>query len=120
VWSFGLALLTVLSFNLWKDVKPLSIISPLADKTWFDLIDYLTSNIMLPLGGLAMAVFAAWFMQKNVVAEELHTTVSARGYRLWLFLLRYITPLGVGLIFLNAIGVLDAVLAYLHELGVFS
>lgn len=108
VWLVGF--LTILSFNLWQEVKPLSMFSQFADKTWFDLIDYLTANIMLPLGGLAMAIFAAWFMQTKFVAEELHTSTSNRGYQLWLFLLRYITPLGIGLVFLNAIGVLDIIL----------
>ncbi len=96
-WLVGLA--TVFSFNIWSDVKPLF------DKTFFDLLDYLTSNIMLPLGGLLIAIFAAWLMKRQILTEELESSDDSLGFRVWHFLLRYVTPLGVGLIFLNAIGV---------------
>jgi neurotransmitter:Na+ symporter, NSS family len=96
-WLVGF--LTIFSFNIWSDVKPLF------DKTFFDLIDYLTSNIMLPLGGLFIAIFVAWLMQRQIVTEELEASPNGLGFRIWYFLLRYVTPLGVGLVFLNAIGV---------------
>jgi len=103
VWLVGL--LTVFSFNIWSDVKPLSMFSGFENKTFFDLIDYLTANLMLPLGGICMAIFVAWLMNKQFVRDELETTSESVGYRIWHFLLRYVTPLGVGLVFLNAIGV---------------
>ncbi len=103
VWLVGL--LTVFSFNIWSDVKPLSMFSTFENKTFFDLIDYLTTNLMLPLGGICMAIFVAWLMNKQFVRDELEATSENIGYRIWHFLLRYITPLGVGLVFLNVIGV---------------
>jgi len=103
VWLVGI--LSVFSFNLWSDVKPLSMFSTFENKTFFDLIDYLTANIMLPLGGIFMAIFVAWLMKKQIVIDELETTSDNIGYRIWHFLLRYVTPIGVGLVFLNAIGV---------------
>ncbi|MDM8559809.1 sodium-dependent transporter [Candidatus Parabeggiatoa sp. HSG14] len=102
-WLVGFA--TVFSFNIWSDVKPLSMFSAFQDKTFFNLIDYLTSNIMLPLGGLFIAIFVAWLMKNQIVTEELEISSKNLGYRFWRFLLRYVTPLGVGLVFLNAIGV---------------
>lgn len=103
IWLVGLA--TVFSFNLWSDVQPLSMFATFENKTLFDLIDYLTSNIMLPLGGLFIAIFAAWLMKRQIVTEELDTSHDTLGFRVWYFLLRYVTPLGVVLVFLNAIGV---------------
>ncbi|MCK5667058.1 MAG: sodium-dependent transporter, partial [Thiotrichaceae bacterium] len=97
VWLVGL--ITVFSFNIWGDVKPLF------DKTLFELIDYLTSNIMLPLCGLFIAIFVGWLMKRKIVIEELKLAPESLIYRFWYFLLRYVTPLGVGLVFLNAIGV---------------
>ncbi len=97
VWLVGL--ITVFSFNIWSDVKPL------AGLNLFELIDYLTSNIMLPLGGLLIAIFVGWLMKKTVIAEELNLSADSFMYHIWYFLLRYIIPLGVGIIFLNAIGV---------------
>ena len=95
-WVVGLG--TVLSFNLWSEHK-------LFGKTFFDLLDYLTSNIMLPLGGLFIAVFAAWVMREADVGEEL-AMVNRVGYHLWRFLVRFVTPVCVVIVFLNAIGVI--------------
>jgi len=97
VWLVGLA--TVFSFNLLADFKPLF------DKTLFDLIDYLTANIILPLGGLLIAIFVAWLMKRQIVTEELELSTDSFSFKILNFLLRYVTPLGVTLVFLNAIGV---------------
>ena len=93
-WFIGLG--TVFSFNEWSNIT-------LFGKTFFDLLDYLTSNIMLPLGGVLMAVFAGWLMKKSASHDEL--AVSKRAYTLWRFLVRYVTPVAVLLVFLNAVGV---------------
>jgi len=103
VWLVGL--LTLFSFNIWSHVKPLFMFSAFEDKTFFDLIDYMTANVMLPLGGLFIAIFVAWFMKTQIVTEELDSSPEHGGFLIWRFLLRYVTPLGVGLVFLNAIGV---------------
>jgi len=96
-WTFGL--LTVFSFNLWEDFRPLF------KKSIFDLLDYLTANVMLPLGGLLIAIFAAWKMTRESSMDEL-----AMGdrffYPLWRFLVRYITPVAVIIVFLNVIGII--------------
>ena len=102
-WLIGL--ITVFSFNIWSDIKPLSHFAMFKNSTLFDLLDFLTANIMLPLGGLAMAIFVAWIMRSEIVTRELKTTQNNFLYQVWLFALRFITPLGVGLVFLNAIGV---------------
>ncbi|MDX1811749.1 MAG: sodium-dependent transporter [Gammaproteobacteria bacterium] len=96
-WAVGLG--TVFSFNLTSDIK-------LFDKTFFDLMDYVTSNIMLPLGGLAMAIFVAWVMPRHAVHDEL---ALGKGllFQKWWFLVRYVTPIGVIIVFLNAIGLID-------------
>ncbi len=105
IWLLGI--LTVLSFNTWSDVKPLALLvgTPFADKTFFALFDYLTSNIMLPIGGLFIAIFAAWVMTNAARREEMDADPPDISYKTWLFLIRYITPIGVALVFLNAIGV---------------
>jgi NSS family neurotransmitter:Na+ symporter len=70
-WVVGIG--TVLSFNLWSGWHPLGAVTGFETKTLFDLIDYLTSNIMLPLGGLFMGLFAAWVMTRSTFVEELRT-----------------------------------------------
>jgi NSS family neurotransmitter:Na+ symporter len=101
VWLFGF--LTVFSFNIWQDFKPLAMFAFFADKTLFDLLDFLTSNVLLPLGGLLLAVFAGWFMQRQYSAAELGLTPSGFGYRVWLFLMRFVVPVGVFVILLKAL-----------------
>lgn len=98
-WCLGLV--SVFSFNLWSDVTPLSNIAIFEKSTLFDLLDYLTSNIMLPLGGLFIAIFAAWVLRRQTSEEELDTNVVV--YSVWRFLVRYVTPICVILVFLRAI-----------------
>ncbi|VAW51953.1 Sodium-dependent transporter, SNF family [hydrothermal vent metagenome] len=98
-WFVGLG--TVFSFNIWKE-NTLSIPYVFDNLTFFDTLDYLTANIMLPLGGLFIAIFAAWVMQKKSTSDELATYPII--YKFWRFLVRFITPLAVIIVFLNAIG----------------
>jgi NSS family neurotransmitter:Na+ symporter len=95
IWALGF--LTVLSFNEWADFK-------FWRGTYFDNLDFLTSNIMLPLGGLAITIFASWVMARNSSADELDPTAGV-VYRIWRFLARFVAPVAVVLIFLNAVGV---------------
>jgi len=99
-WLVGLG--TVFSFNLSSDVK-------LFDKTFFDLLDYLTANIMLPLGGLAISIFVVWIMPRSAVATELSLgdgNQAAPTFKLWLFLVKFIAPIAVIIVFLKAIDLL--------------
>lgn len=99
-WLCGL--MTVFSFNLWSDFKPLSGFEVFRDSTVFDLLDYLTANIMLPIGGLLIAIFAAWKMKRASSIDELGMG-NRFFYPLWRFLVRYITPIAVVIVFLYAI-----------------
>ncbi|MFN6261774.1 MAG: sodium-dependent transporter [Chromatiaceae bacterium] len=70
----------------------------------FEIIDHLTSDIMLPLGGLAIAIFAGWKVQRHASREELNTSPVA--YSIWLFCIRWFTPVAIVAVFLNLTGVL--------------
>ncbi|MEW5011916.1 MAG: sodium-dependent transporter, partial [Cycloclasticus sp.] len=95
-WLLGIG--TVLSFNLTADVR-------LFDKTFFDLLDYLTANIMLPLGGLCIALFVGWVMSRDDSMAELKMK-RPLAYGIWIFLLKYISPTAVLIVFLNVIGII--------------
>jgi len=103
-WLMGL--LTVFSFNLWSDIHPLAAVDAFKAKTIFDLLDYLTANIMLPLGGLLIALFSVWVMKRDDSVQELDMGDSA-GFRLWYFLVRYVTPVAVFIVFLNVTKLVD-------------
>ncbi len=109
VWFMGL--FTVFSFNLAGDFTISSVISTrygefviLKDATAFDFLDYLTSNIMLPLGGLMIAIYAGWLMKQEYSRAELD--ISSFWYTIWMFLVRYIAPFMVIVVFLNAMGII--------------
>jgi NSS family neurotransmitter:Na+ symporter len=87
-WLCGLA--TVLSFNQWATWYPLDAMPIFANATVFDLLDHLTSNMMLPLGGIVLALFAGWVLPMQLFAEEIG--VSPQATRLLRFLLRYVVP----------------------------
>lgn len=95
-WLLGIAV--VLSFNEWKGIKLLFGLNI------FDTLDKLTTNIMLPLGGLLMAIFAGWVMQTRHVREELG--IAVRAYALWRFTIRFISPLAIVAIFLYLFGLI--------------
>lgn len=76
--------------------------------TLFDLFDFLTAKIMLPLGGFFIAIFTGWYLDKRIVWEEVSNngTLPKVVYRIWLFLLKYIAPIGIGFIFINELRLL--------------
>ena len=98
-WLLGIV--TVLSFNHWA--FSFSFAGAVKENGFFDIFDILTSNIMLPLGGLLVAIFAAWLMSKKSTMDELGLG-DGIAYKSWRFAVRYIAPFGVIIIFLNAIG----------------
>ena len=95
-WLLGLG--TVFSFNIWSDFK-------IFDRTIFDLLDYLTANLLLPIGGFFIAVFAGWIMKQQHSEEELEMT-NAVGYQTWRILVRFVSPAAVFLVFLHVVGVI--------------
>lgn len=96
IWLLGLA--TVFSFNDWAGIHPLGFIDMFKEKTIFDLIDYLTANIMMPLGGLLIAIYVGWFMRRDAVQDQL--ALSSTGYAIFMAILRYVTPVAVAIVFI--------------------
>jgi NSS family neurotransmitter:Na+ symporter len=94
VWLTGI--LTALSFNEWSHIK-------LLDKSIFEFIDYLTSNIMLPLGGILIAVFTGWVVKQSLLSDE--TLMSPGIFKLWISLVRYLVPVAIFLVLLSVLGI---------------
>ncbi|GAG83478.1 unnamed protein product, partial [marine sediment metagenome] len=96
IWFVGIG--TVLSFNVLSEWT-------LFGRNFFNFLDYLTANIMLPLGGLLIAVFSAWRLQKVTTLNELNFK-NGWYYKSWRMLLGIVTPIAISLVFLRAIGLL--------------
>ena len=93
VWVVGLG--SVFSFNIWSEIK-------LFGRTFFDSLDFLTANIMLPLGGLLIALFVGWVMKSSYVANEIGD-IQQGAYRWWYLVLRYVSPVLLALVFVMAL-----------------
>ena len=98
-WALGLA--TVLSFNIWGDVAPLGMFDKFAGMTIFDLLDYVTSKLLLPLTGLATVLFVGWFMGRDELRTQLNMGETA--FALWRLAVRFIAPIGVVIVFVNSL-----------------
>ncbi len=98
IWLAGI--LTVLSFNRWSALYPLRYLGIDSSKTPFELIDYLTSNLMMPAGGLMVALIAGWALTPEAAGRELGMG-SGPAFHLWRSLVRYLVPLAIIVIFLS-------------------
>ena len=70
----------------------------------FQVIDFFTASIMLPLGGLLIAVFAGWVMHQDSTEREFSFR-NNYAYPVWQFMVRYVSPFLVLMVFLNIIGI---------------
>ncbi|MDA9112905.1 sodium-dependent transporter [Gammaproteobacteria bacterium] len=93
-WFLGIG--TALSFNIWSDFN----LTP--GRNFLDSMDFIANQILLPLGGMFIAIFVGWFMDKNLIKKELGN-VNPVLFGLWKFFVRFIAPLAVAVIFYNAI-----------------
>ena len=94
VWLLGVAVL--LSFNEWKDIKIIFNLNI------FETLDKITSTILLPLGGLLMAIFSGYFMKNHHVQQELNLSNSA--FKLWRITNNCIAPIAILAVFLYLFG----------------
>ncbi len=96
--TFLLGLVTVLSFSAWENVYLLGAFEAFATKTPFDLIDYLVSNIMMPIGGMLYALFAGWWVSREIQVAEVGMGDGGL-FKFWLILARVIAPAAVAAVF---------------------
>ena len=73
----------------------------------FDFFDYVSSNIFLPVGGMLISVFTGWYLDKKFVKAEVTNEgiVRAPYFKAFVFVLRFVAPVAIGLILLNQLGV---------------
>lgn len=93
-WIAGFA--SVLSFNAWAGWFPLAAVPSFAKATMFDLLDHLTSNVMLPIGGFALALFVGWSLPSRFLIEELQ--LSRTTAAILRALLRYVAPVAIAVV----------------------
>jgi NSS family neurotransmitter:Na+ symporter len=97
---FLLGIITVFSFNLWSEWRPLGFIERFADTGYFDFLDYLTANVMMPLGGLLLALFVGWRVSPAAIKDELNIR-NPWFFKAWFWLLRWVVPVSIAAIFVS-------------------
>lgn len=101
VWALGVAAL--LSFSVWTHMRPLRMLSAFRSSTLFELFTFVAANVLLPISGLAIAIFVGWRVSRRTAELELG---GGLGFRVWRFLIRYVTPAGILVVLANSLGFL--------------
>ncbi len=105
-WLIGLLIFvagvpSALSFGVWSEVT-------IFGKSIFDAIDFLVSNLLMPLGAFLIAIFVPLRMKREVLLAELQadTPLGKKLFVVWLLLLKYVAPFAILFVFLNTLGIL--------------
>lgn len=88
-WLVGLG--SAFSFNVWADVHVVG------QMTFFDFMDFTSNNIMLPLGGMFIAIFAGWILNQHIARDEMN--LGDAGYAIWRGIVKFISPVAVFIVF---------------------
>ncbi|MFL2704298.1 MAG: sodium-dependent transporter [Gammaproteobacteria bacterium] len=94
VWVLGIG--SALSFNIWSDFYLIS------DRNFLDSMDFVANQILLPLGGMLIAIFVGWFMKESLIKDEIGQ-INPIVYKLWRFFVKFVAPTCVAYIFLSQI-----------------
>ncbi|MDM5154773.1 sodium-dependent transporter [Bacillus sp. DX1.1] len=105
-WMIGFFIFLVgipsaLSFGVWSDIT-------IFGKNIFDAIDFLSSNILMPLGALFISIFVSFKMERKVLEAEFFVggNYGKSLFTCWIFLLRFVAPIAIIIVFLNVIGII--------------
>ena len=76
---------------------------------FFDLMDWISANLLLPIGGLFIAVFIGWFFGRKKVREEIANGGKLSGVALsaFIFLVKFIAPIAIAIVLMNKVGLLN-------------
>ena len=92
VWLLGMG--SIFSFNIWSDLKFLGL-------NFLELMDYLTNNIMLPVGGFFISIFVGWVLPNSLVQK--YVKLNDQLFKIFIFFLKYVSTGAIALIFLYSV-----------------
>jgi NSS family neurotransmitter:Na+ symporter len=99
-WLLGIG--SVLSFNIWEEVRLTVFFEPLAELSIFELVDYLTANLFMPVGGILIALFVGWRMRDESLLAELGWSQGAL-FLTFRWLMRTLIPLAIGVMLVQGL-----------------
>ena len=73
--------------------------------SFFDLMDFISSNLFLPIGGFFITIYVGWALKKRITVKELTSDGSIKftGLRIFYFLMRYIVPVAILMVFISGV-----------------
>ena len=83
----------------------LSLGGVFGDLNLMDKLDYVLSNVLLPMGGLGSTVFVGWFMDKSTVAEAVNNKLG-KFFGLWYIIIKYVAPVLIFIVMLSLLGII--------------
>ena len=78
----------------------------IGSKNLFDWFDFVSSAILLPLGGMIISIFIGFVLNKEVSRNSIIPHTGENFYNLWLFIIRFVAPISILIIMLNELGLL--------------
>ena len=109
-WSRGKSAILVTGFCMVTGVLSSLSLGVWEDKffglSFFDLLDFVTAKLMLPLSGILVCLFVGWYLKRSVSHDELtnYGLQKAPYFPIYMFILRYLAPIAIVLIFVNELG----------------
>jgi NSS family neurotransmitter:Na+ symporter len=91
----GFSVFSIMSYNVMGDTG-------FGGKNFNDIMDYFSNQILLPLGGLLIALFAGWGMSRASTRDEL-AGIGEGIFSVWYFLIRFVVPPAVAIIFVMGV-----------------
>jgi len=92
-------------FALLSNTNEFSAILTFGTKNLFDWFDFVTAAILMPVGGIFIAIFVGYVMDKQTVRNTLVPYMGEKLFRIWLVMIRYVAPISVFIIMLNETGI---------------
>jgi len=96
-----LGLGSIFSFNIWVNWRPLSAVPGFSSRSFFDVVDFLSADLLMPLGALLTSLFVGWILPHRI--RTIGADVSAPPINPWLLLfLRYVCPIAITVVLIGA------------------
>ena len=96
IWLVGLG--SVFSFNLWSEYRFVGM-------NIFEIIEFVSTSLILPFGGMMLVLFVGWFMKRNIVISELNLKTDSPLTAIFFSLMKYLAPIGVLIVLIENSGI---------------
>lgn len=105
-YSVSLFTYVVGIFVLLSNTNEFSTVLTFGSKNLFDWFDFISSAILLPIGGMIISIFIGFILDKEISKNAIIPHIGETYYKIWLFIIRYVAPISIILIMLKELGII--------------